>query len=326
MRSSRHATGVTVDPSTGALRPAVALSVPFLKQAAVGVAAAMLLTGGVGAVAVPTQTAADHVTVVSTVEMLPGRGELAEPISRSTTREPIADVPAVGALTPSAAHTTATSSPVASAPDPAPATTAAPTTRTLYTTVLVKVRAQASADSAVVTQLAAGTALTAVGDAAGGWQQVSRAAASGYIAAAYLTASAPAATSPATTAPKAPAASSGGYPACPSGSGVESGLTSRAITVHRAICASFPSITSFIGRRADGEHSDGRALDCMVSGATGRALAEWARANASALGIQTVIFEQKIWTQQRAAEGWRPMANRGSATANHYDHVHIQVY
>jgi hypothetical protein len=27
----------------------------------------------------------------------------------------------------------------------------------------------------------------------------------------------------------------------------------------------------------------------------------------------------------RAGEGWRAMPDRGSATANHYDHVHIAV-
>ncbi|MDQ1640746.1 MAG: hypothetical protein QOJ90_97, partial [Actinomycetota bacterium] len=28
----------------------------------------------------------------------------------------------------------------------------------------------------------------------------------------------------------------------------------------------------------------------------------------------------------RSSEGWRPMADRGSTTANHYDHVHVSVY
>jgi hypothetical protein len=29
---------------------------------------------------------------------------------------------------------------------------------------------------------------------------------------------------------------------------------------------------------------------------------------------------------QRSAEGWRWMEDRGSTTANHYDHVHATVY
>ena len=29
---------------------------------------------------------------------------------------------------------------------------------------------------------------------------------------------------------------------------------------------------------------------------------------------------------QRSGEGWRGMSDRGNATANHFDHVHISVY
>ena len=61
----------------------------------------------------------------------------------------------------------------------------------------------------------------------------------------------------------------------------------------------------------------------MVTGSTGDAIAAYVRANAAALGVTEVIWEQKIWTTQRASEGWRWMSNRGSATANHYDHVHV---
>ena len=32
------------------------------------------------------------------------------------------------------------------------------------------------------------------------------------------------------------------------------------------------------------------------------------------------------WTVQRADDGWRWMEDRGSTTANHYDHVHVTVY
>ena len=61
------------------------------------------------------------------------------------------------------------------------------------------------------------------------------------------------------------------------------------------------------------------------SWAAGRQIANWLVANASTLGIDNVIFEQKIWSVARAREGWRGMSNRGSATANHYDHVHVRV-
>ncbi|MFC6148203.1 MULTISPECIES: hypothetical protein [Mumia] len=114
---------------------------------------------------------------------------------------------------------------------------------------------------------------------------------------------------------------------CASGSSVESGLTANAISVHRAVCAEFPSVTSYGGVRSGdgGEHGTGHALDIMVSGATGDAIADFVRANASKLGVTEVLWAQKIWTTQRGSEGWRPMSDRGSSTANHYDHVHVTV-
>ena len=54
-------------------------------------------------------------------------------------------------------------------------------------------------------------------------------------------------------------------------------------------------------------------------------MADYVRANASRLGVTEVIYAQRIWTTQRAGDGWRGMSNRGSATANHYDHVHVTV-
>jgi hypothetical protein len=114
---------------------------------------------------------------------------------------------------------------------------------------------------------------------------------------------------------------------CPSGSSVESGLTANAIAVHRAVCAAFPSITSYGGYRPDGgEHGTGRALDIMISGDAGWEVAEYVRANAGDLGVSEVLYSQRIWTVERAGDGWRSMEDRGSSTANHYDHVHVTVY
>ena len=64
----------------------------------------------------------------------------------------------------------------------------------------------------------------------------------------------------------------------------------------------------------------------MVSGETGLGIAEFLRANYSALGIEYIIYSQKIWSVERGGEGWRGMSDRGSTTANHYDHVHVTVY
>jgi hypothetical protein len=115
---------------------------------------------------------------------------------------------------------------------------------------------------------------------------------------------------------------------CPGGSSVESGLTPDAIRVHRALCHRYPQFTSFLGlRSSSGYHGQGRALDCMISNSTvGWDAARWLRANAKSLGVMEVIYRQQIWTVQRSSDGWRPMSDRGSPTANHMDHVHVSVY
>jgi hypothetical protein len=116
---------------------------------------------------------------------------------------------------------------------------------------------------------------------------------------------------------------------CPTGSDMESGLTSNAVAVHRAVCAAFPQVTTYGGVRTGdgGDHGTGHAVDIMIpDSSTGDQIAEWVRANASDLGVSEVIWSQHIWTVQRSSEGWRPMEDRGSTTANHYDHVHVSVY
>lgn len=43
-------------------------------------------------------------------------------------------------------------------------------------------------------------------------------------------------------------------------------------------------------------------------------------------GIMYIIYRQRIWDVRMASSGWVPMEDRGSITANHYDHVHISVF
>lgn len=84
-----------------------------------------------------------------------------------------------------------------------------------------------------------------------------------------------------------------------------------------------------------GEHPKGRACDYMLSsdGAVpsddqvdrGHEIAEWARSNAERLGIMYVIYRQRIW-DARSGGGWESMEDRGGATANHVDHVHVSVF
>ena len=58
----------------------------------------------------------------------------------------------------------------------------------------------------------------------------------------------------------------------------------------------------------------------------GRVVSFRPQANAARLGIMYVIYRQHIWDVRMPSSGWRPMEDRGSITANHFDHVHISVF
>ncbi|GAB3622885.1 hypothetical protein GCM10027418_09670 [Mariniluteicoccus endophyticus] len=112
------------------------------------------------------------------------------------------------------------------------------------------------------------------------------------------------------------------------------GLQPQTEVVLDEIRSRFPQVTDIGGVRADPlpDHPSGRALDLMIpdpTSAQGRALgdeiAAYLKENADRLDVSYVIWRQHIWSTQRASEGWRAMSDRGSATANHMDHVHVTV-
>jgi hypothetical protein len=73
-----------------------------------------------------------------------------------------------------------------------------------------------------------------------------------------------------------------------------------------------------VGSRGNtSDHPAGYALDVMTT--DGDAIADCAVENAGALGISYVIWNQRINT----GSGWERMEDRGGATANHEDHVHL---
>ncbi len=113
---------------------------------------------------------------------------------------------------------------------------------------------------------------------------------------------------------------------CTNGSSVASGVSPNIVKVHEAVCADFPEITVYGTFRSDGEHSQGIAVDIMTSGERGWQVANFVRENYAALGVNYVIYSQNIWSVDRSGEGWRGMSDRGSTTANHYDHVHVTTY
>ncbi|MCW2812147.1 MAG: hypothetical protein JWP61_2605 [Friedmanniella sp.] len=200
---------------------------------------------------------------------------------------------------------------------------------TRYTTAALKVRVLPEKAARSTSIAAAGSKLSVTRVVRSGYRLVAVHGQRRWVTEAYLTSKKPAAET-VTTKKAATSGSADGLSsaACATGSGMESGLTSDAVKVHRALCALFPQVKAFGGLRGgEGFHSSGRAVDAMISSSSvGWEMAHWLRAHARQLGISEVIYSQKIWTVQRGGEGWRSMSDRGSATANHYDHVHISVY
>ena len=57
---------------------------------------------------------------------------------------------------------------------------------------------------------------------------------------------------------------------------------------------------------------------------------EWMQTHAEALGVEYLIWQGRIWSPGRDAEGWRPYNGGGmhdpdNVTGGHYDHLHVTV-
>ena len=84
-----------------------------------------------------------------------------------------------------------------------------------------------------------------------------------------------------------------------------------------------------IGRACDGTF--GNAIGTAASGSAlelGWLVISWLQNHATALGVEYLIWQGRIWSVARAAEGWRPydgggMHDPSSVTGGHYDHVHF---
>jgi len=124
------------------------------------------------------------------------------------------------------------------------------------------------------------------------------------------------------------------------------GLTPRAEAVREDLRARFPGVPLggfapggvHTGHMPGSAHYEGRAIDAFVRPVNPRnkergwALAEYFVANAARLSINTVIFDDRIWTARRPADGWRhsTVATGGKPPAvvrilEHRDHVHVDV-
>jgi hypothetical protein len=313
----------TTNPARRAGFLTAAMSLALLTAAGAAVAAPTTPVGPPVALGVHGAPTAEPTTFVADPTALIDRQAAARiaRTSRSATRGPVPAVAGSDALDPAnpsadmaAPSVNPTADPTA---EPAPEPEEPEIVGSRYAEVPLKVRKTPEADAEVITVLDAADKVKITDVSEDGFRQVVYKDKLRWVTAEFLSKSKP------------KASTSGGLSsaACASGSGVEGGLRSNAIAAHRAICARFPQVSAYGGYRGgSANHSSGRALDVMVSGSAGMEIANWARANASALGITEVIHAQRIWTTQRAGDGWRGMSDRGSATANHYDHVHISVY
>ena len=295
-------------------------------RVAVPLALVGLGTSGVVAFALPGSDATSAVPATATSAASADTVVREQPVSRDDVRTP--------SPTPVATTTsTAPSAPPTKEPAEKPrkrkskpaepsaddlAAAAAEPSRTLWATDDLNIRTDPDTDSKVVATVEPGTRLPATTTVRDGFRLVVFKGEGRWVTAKYVAKNKPkpAETSGVTNAP------------CGKGSSMESGLTPDAVLVHRSVCARYPQVSSFGGLRGGGGfHSSGQAVDCMISDSkVGWELARWVRANARKLGVSQVIYSQKIWTVQRGDEGWRSMPDRGSRTANHYDHVHVSVY
>ncbi|WP_330998401.1 M23 family metallopeptidase, partial [Georgenia yuyongxinii] len=76
-----------------------------------------------------------------------------------------------------------------------------------------------------------------------------------------------------------------------------------------------------------GGHPAGLAIDLMTGAdqAKGDAIVSYAMENAERLSVDYIIWRQHIWFAASPGQGWQPMEDRGSPTANHMDHPHINL-
>jgi SH3 domain-containing protein len=302
-----------------ALRPSTAVRVA---RVAVPLALVGLATSGVVAFAEPSSGAptAAAPSVPAAATGTPGVGAVVreQRVSRDVTRtaSPAPAPTATSAPSPTRTKRAAAAKPAAPGADDLAAHAKA--SRTMWATDGLNIRTDPERHSKVVTDVDPGTKLAATGTVRDGFRLVVFKGKGRWVSAKYV------------SKKKPDPAESGGVTdaACGKGSAMESGLTPDAVLVHRTVCARFPHVSSFGGTRGGGGfHATGQAVDCMISDSkVGWQLARWVRAHARELGVSEVIYSQHIWTVQRSGEGWRSMSDRGSATANHFDHVHVSVY
>lgn len=192
----------------------------------------------------------------------------------------------------------------------------------LWATSAVNVRSEPSSSADKLGTLDALSQIGVTGVTKSGWSQVVLSGGrGGWVKSSYLSK-----TKPKPSETSSPSGVSG--KPCSISSSIERSLTANARAVYRAVCAQFGNtVSSFGGYRAgdSGDHGSGRAVDIMVSGDPGTQIARYVQAHARELNVTYVIYQQHIWLAGHPTSDWDLMEDRGSTTANHYDHVHVSV-
>lgn len=176
----------------------------------------------------------------------------------------------------------------------------------MFATTTLPVLADSDAKSPELATVKYGDTVDVTGETAGDFTQIMHKGAPRWVATADVSTEEPLGTAP-----------------CAFGS--EGGLQPDTVKVHRAVCAKFPQITRYGGVSGRGEHATGQALDIMASSDVGTQIANFLMENRAELGVEYIIWRQRIWRPSTSGS-WRGMSDRGGATANHYDHVHVTTY
>lgn len=121
------------------------------------------------------------------------------------------------------------------------------------------------------------------------------------------------------------------------------GLTSRAEALREDVRGAYGGLPEggfqpggvSTGHMVGSAHYEGRAVDYFFRPVNapnkikGWSLAQYLVANADRLDIETVIFDDRIWTKRRSAAGWRdydlPPRDGDMSILEHRDHVHVDV-
>lgn len=201
-----------------------------------------------------------------------------------------------------------------------------PVTGTVTVTVgSLYVRATSAADGTVVATVYRGASLQTTGVTEGDRLQIVYQGAVRWVFKAYTSAGANNAVDPGDTV----------IPPGLTTSGI-SQLNGNAKSVFNHVVATYPQIRTIYGWRASSnwssDHPNGRAVDIMIANWSsqssidlGWAIAKDFAANASKYNVSYIIYRQQQYNAAYPSRGWRMMEDRGSATENHMDHVHVSV-